>query len=511
MLHGSVQGKAFDEWKAQHNLQIENVYFKNFDEAKRLLGNNELDGFITVETPFWEKYGMYSVETISTSGIYFVINKNRPDLKQELDAAMRKMDYDKPFYANELYKRYYPEVSSAVLSAEEKAWLTQHGSIRIGYLENDGAYSSVDGATGKVVGVINDYVNFAEDCLGKDALHFELVGFAELKDMSQALKENKIDMLFHFSENPFIAEQNGLLLSNTVLTSPITVCTAQDYFNENAANVVAIKKSDSLLRWHVAYNYPQWQFVEYDSLEDMAKAVRNNQAACMVGRPVELAQFSDDSELHSVLLTQPARSAFAVGRENTLLLSILNKTLKTMPPSMLTSALAMHRSTPQKITLVDFIKAHMLAAVLAMLVVATILVLLMQARMSEAKAKELNKRLEEAVESARQADIAKTNFLFNMSHDIRTPMNALLGYSQLIKEGLTEPKLLDYQQKMEQSGNLLLMIINNVLDMARIESGKMELDENYMDAEHFFDEIKSVFEVEAQKKNISFVFDINIS
>ena len=177
---------------------------------------------------------------------------------------------------------------------------------------------------------------------------------------------------------------------------------------------------------------------------------------------------------------------------------------------MLTGAWAMYNSAPKKVTVVDFIRAHMLLAVFVLLVVATILVLLMQARMSETKAKELNKRLEEAVESARQADMAKTNFLFNMSHDIRTPMNALLGYSQLIKEGLTEPKLLDYQAKMEQAGNLLLVIINNVLDMARIESGKMELDENYTDAEHFFDEIKSVFEVEAQKQNISFVFDINI-
>ena len=119
VLSGSVQGKIFDAWKAKHNLQIENLYVKDFDDTRELMGNNELDGFITIETPYWEKYGMFSLATISTSGIYFVISKNRPDLKQELDAAMRKLDYDRPFYANELYKRYYPEASSAVLSAEE--------------------------------------------------------------------------------------------------------------------------------------------------------------------------------------------------------------------------------------------------------------------------------------------------------------------------------------------------------------------------------------------------------
>ena len=66
-----------------------------------------------------------------------------------------------------------------------------------------------------------------------------------------------------------------------------------------------------------------------------------------------------------------------------------------------------------------------------------------------------------------------------MSHDIRTSMNAILGHSQLMKKELTNPKLVDYQEMIEQSSQLLLSIINNVLDMARVESGKMELDENY--------------------------------
>lgn len=66
-----------------------------------------------------------------------------------------------------------------------------------------------------------------------------------------------------------------------------------------------------------------------------------------------------------------------------------------------------------------------------------------------------------------------------MSHDIRTSMNAILGYSQLMKKELTNPKLVEYQEMIEQSSQLLLSIINNVLDMARVESGKMDLDENY--------------------------------
>lgn len=102
---------------------------------------------------------------------------------------------------------------------------------------------------------------------------------------------------------------------------------------------------------------------------------------------------------------------------------------------------------------------------------------------------------------AEKANAAKSEFLFNMSHDIRTPMNALLGYSELIKRELTDPKLLDYQEKMEQSGNLLLSIINNVLDMARIESGKVELDEDYVKIRDIYQEFTK-FSRRKRRKNV---------
>ena len=89
-------------------------------------------------------------------------------------------------------------------------------------------------------------------------------------------------------------------------------------------------------------------------------------------------------------------------------------------------------------------------------------------------------------------------------------MNALLGYSELIKRELTDPKLLDYQEKMEQSGNLLLSIINNVLDMARIESGKVELDEDYVKIRDIYQGIYKIFQAEAEKKCIHLKMEYDV-
>lgn len=496
VLAGSVQIPQFNSWQQKNNVRVEQVYIYNLDDVKKKVASRDIVGIISTETPFWSEAGMSIVATTGNSGIYFVVNKKRPDLKAELDNAMRRMEYDKPFYADDLYKRYFSKLSSATLAAEEKEWLNQHGAIRIGYLKHDAGFSSFDEANGKLVGVVNDYIKFATDCLGKQALKFELVGFDAQAEEIQALKDKKIDMIFHFSENPFFAEQNGFVLSNRVLTLPLAVYTAQDYFNENAENTVAIEKGNPLLRWHISYNYPQWKFVEYNSFAEVEEAVRSGKADCFLADSAMLSKLHEDKKLHSVFLTNPGSTAFAVDRENTVLLSILNKTLKVMSPSMLTSALSMYNSAAKKVTLGELLKEHWLAVTVSVIVLLVILVLLQKAKRAEAEAK--------------KADEAKTAFLFNMSHDIRTPMNALLGYAKLMKEELKDPQLLRYQENMEQSGNLLLSIINNVLDMARIESGKIELEENYNRVGDILKEMCSVFDVEAKKRGIKLVYDADV-
>lgn len=112
--------------------------------------------------------------------------------------------------------------------------------------------------------------------------------------------------------------------------------------------------------------------------------------------------------------------------------------------------------------------------------------------------------LQKAIASEKQANHAKSIFLSNMSHDIRTPMNAILGYTELMRPDIHDDKLLYYQEMIDKSGHILLSIINNVLDMARIESGKMELDENYDKAGSILSEVCNVFAGEAKKKGISF-------
>ena len=218
-------------------------------------------------------------------------------------------------------------------------------------------------------------------------------------------------------------------------------------------------------------------------------------------------------------------ACFAVKGGEGPLLSILNKTLKTMPSGMLTSALAIYDSTADKVTFYDFIKDNMLAVfvtagLFSLSIIGIILMLLRKARKAEAVAmlaasdtQKLNDKLEIALKKAEDASLAKTRFLHNMSHDIRTPMNAILGYTQLMEDelkGKELPETLDHLKKLKQSGNLLLSILNNVLDMARIESGKMEIDESYGQIKEIQQTLLEIFDDEAKKKNIAFHYTVNV-
>lgn len=301
--------------------------------------------------------------------------------------------------------------------------------------------------------------------------------------------------------------------------------TDEKNFDEGNVYTVAVPKEKEALKQQLTFSYPQWNLVDYDSFEEAAEMITNEKADCFLMGASQAMVYDNNRDFKSVPLTKTMEACFAVKGGEETLLSILNKTLKGMPSGMLTSALAIYDSTADKVTFLDFVKDNMLAFFLAtgfsaLSIIVIILVLLRKARKAEAAAKlaandtqKLNEKLEIALKKAEDASLAKTSFLNNMSHDIRTPMNVILGYAQLMENELNGkdiPEVLKHLEKLQQSGNLLLSIINNVLDMARIESGRMEIDENYCRIEDVWKSLFAVFDEKARKKNISLHYTMNV-
>ena len=496
----SVQDTQFSAWEESHQIKTQHIDVHSIDAARELIESGGADGVISTETPIWVEYGMSAIATTGGSGIYYGINKNRPDLKKELDNAMRSMENDKPFYADELYQNYLSSQSVAVLSGEEKEWLTQHGPIVIGCLKEDFGVSMYDPDSGAIAGIVADYVDYAADCLEEQALDFTVKSFDSQSELLQALKNGEVDMVFHAAQSPYAAEQNHLSLSNTVWTFTMAAITGQDRFDESAENTVAVVKDDLTLQWYLAYNYSQWKLLTYDNWEAAQEAVRSGEATCFVVRSSWVTDCTKGNDLHAVFLMQPDDVSFAVRRGDATLLSILNKTLKTMPSAMLTGALTTYDTAYRKVTASDFIRDN-LAGVMVV-VVSVFLVIFLVILMSLKRAKTSEETAKKAMQLAEEANAAKSNFLFNMSHDIRTPMSAILGFTALAEKTPDDPALVkSYLEKIQISGQGMLSILDNVLELSRIEAGKTTLEEAPQEAGTVFDTCIIMMSPEIEKKH----------
>ena len=520
VLMGTEPEVMLAEWEEKYGLKTEHVNISNNEDVKQKLANHEIDCFVSLEESFWAERGISTITRVGESGIYYAINKNRPDIKEELDDAMRALDEAVPFYTADLYKRYFSMDYTPILTGEEKAWLRKHGAIRMGFLASDSGVSTFDPATGEFTGVITDYIQFARDCLGNQELEFQLVGYDSKEAELDALKSGEIDMIFHCDQNPNLAEEYHFACTNTTWTSNLMAVTNKQHFNENNVNRIAVPQNKLSLKKYLAFYYPQWEIVDCDTQEDAARLVKDGQADCFVTGISSENKYSKKYSFYSVPLVNPVRSCFAVNSGNRSLLSILNKTIKAMPVNMLAGALAMYKSSARKVTLSDFIKDNffkvmLISSIAVAVVLLTILMLLQKARKAEAAARkaasdtqELNAKLQVTVEKAESANRAKSTFLSNMSHDIRTPMNAIIGFTTLAISNIDDKdRVKDYLTKTLASSNHLLSLINDVLDMSRIESGKIHLEEVEVNLSDVLHDLKTIVSGQIYAKQLELYMD----
>lgn len=276
----------------------------------------------------------------------------------------------------------------------------------------------------------------------------------------------------------------------------MAAATVKNSFDENAENTVAIPREDSDLKSYVSYNYPQWHVKGYATWKDAKKAVYNVKADCMIMDSGMLEQYSDDNKLHSVFLEKYDMVSFAVRHGNSMLLSVLNRTIKTMSASKFSNAVHMYDSNLKKVTVKEFIRDNfwsftVLVVSAFLIVLILILGLLRKARIAEKKAKKANS--------------AKTDFLRHMSHDIRTPLNGIIGMINISERYCGDKeKLYECKAKVMQSMDYLQSLLNNVLDIGRVESGTLQLEHKPFDLIAMLAKQISIVETNAKEYGISF-------
>ena len=285
VLMGTEPEIMLTEWENKNGIHTKHVNVNSDDDVEKKLANHEIDCFVSLEESIWSEQGISSVTTIGKSGIYFVINKERSDIKTELDWAMRQLDQDSPFFKADLYKKYFTLDYCQSLTGGEKSWLEEHDGIRIGFLSNDAAVFSLDEETGKLTGMLAEYFSYAKDCLGNQILEFNIQEYDEYDEMLQALQEREID------------------ITNTAWTYSLMAVTDEEKFDENKVYTVAVPREKYALKQHIAFSYPQWKLIDCDSLDDAADMVIHEKADCFLMGASQALIYDNSQNFKSIPLT----------------------------------------------------------------------------------------------------------------------------------------------------------------------------------------------------------------
>ena len=514
VMEGAIPEDVLNAWEKDNGVTTNHTQITTAEDVLANLEAGAMDCFVSVEE-VWDQDYVTPLVYIGSSDVYFAINQGRTDIKKELDGAMARISSADPFYNDALYEKYFTAPTPAVVTDDERSWIEAHGPIRVGFIIGDVNIGEVDEATGEVSGVICDYIDHARNCLGDDVtLEFETCGYENMEAELTALANGEIDMIFKVPHNNHYVAEYNLSLSDTTLEIPYSAVSLPGSFDQFGDVTVAIPTDNWVKKWYVECCYPSWTIVDCDSVADAARMVRNGQADCFLNRSGTARRYVKDSAYQVNMLKYDISTSFGVRRQDTALLSILNKTVAAMPDGLLDNALTTYDNESSSVTLAEFVRDNLadvvvVAAALA-LAFGTVLFAWRKTKSDAVRQRETDeayqRELVAAKQAAEMANATKTDFLRRMSHDIRTPINGIRGMVQIAGHNEGDPeKLKDCNEKIWKATDHLLSLVNDVLDMNKLESGQFTVRHEPFVLSQILDEVNAIAEAQAAEHGVTFI------
>ena len=396
VIKGSVQKKYFAEWAKQYGINAETVELTGVqDDTLQKLIHGVIDVYISPNT-ITGTGNVTPLCKIGTSPIYFAVSNHRPDLKNELDAAMNRIQEENRYYNQHLFEKYARTGrTSSFLTYAEKNWLKRNGIIRVGYRADYNPYCAVDKETGKLTGALQDYLEYASSCAKNARIFFEPIAYPTIEEALAALRREEVDCVFPVSMTAYEGERTGIMMTDPPMSSKMLVVVRsadQKKFSLQGNVNVAVVKGNHYHTVFLKRFYPDWQVSFFNNTDDCLKAVAERKADCYLISIYRFRRINDLCEkynLTSLSTGEDIGLSFALRRNYDTLYSILNKTVGLVPESAVYSALASHSYVVKKVSLAEFAKDN-LAAIIAVAAVtaAVILFLLLRSVKAEKAAME---------------------------------------------------------------------------------------------------------------------------
>jgi diguanylate cyclase (GGDEF)-like protein len=363
---------------------------------------------------------------VGSSPFFFAVNKERPDLLKELDAAMNRIQDENRFYNQQMYKKYfYSSDFGAYFTPSENEWLTRHGPIRVGYRADFLPYCGKDGETGELTGALKDYLEMASAGVKNAKMTFEAVPIPSMESALEALRKGEVDCLFPVSYTDYEAERAGLLV-----TDPSMHAEAYAVMRKGHRKNYSLKEIESVAyvkgyHYHESFlkkYFPSWKVVLLDNSGERFHAVASREADCFLITSYRLNILAD--QLNKYKLTAISTGvdmdySFALQRENSQLYSILNKVGHLVPEASLYSALAGYSYEEKKVSFEDYMKDNLVAVIACVATVAAVILALLLFGASAQKKSSERQQLISAAETDEISGLFNRGFFYEYAKRFR--------------------------------------------------------------------------------------------
>ncbi len=526
MLEGNSKNKNFEDFAKDHNFTYEPVYYAGQDELSEALQSGEVDAAVTGSLRLLDDEWL--LESFDASPFYVCTNKDRPDLMQRINAAINEMDLHNPNWRESLHETYYSTDNdgSIIMNEGERDFLDDlHSSGKpLKVLMNPERVPYCYFEDGQADGILPAIF---EEVAKRLELDYEYIPVKDRNEYYSARAEEQADIVLDFTGDYYIAEQERYKITVPYFQTNFARITKIGF--SGPANRIAIVDASDSLTGLIADRYSEEEILRLPTTDDCVQAVLDGRADATILYSYTAAYYvrrDERNRLASVAFGETSLS-YAVGNNvsgGRYLLSLLDKGVNSIGDTELDSIISreINNSLDDNVSLISFIYHNPIYGILITVVIFLLLFVVSMLVISARSRKRLQERvaaatveleknaeeLSKALEAADSANRAKTMFLNNMSHDIRTPMNAIIGYTALTTAHLdNEERARDYLSKIAQASNHLLSLINDVLDMSRIESGKVTIEERPENLADILQGLRNIIQSDVHAKGLELFID----
>ncbi len=383
VTRNSIQKKLFTEWAMVRGIKAEIVEVTDAEEVSLKKLGSSFDAFITMDFHGAAR-NVVPICKIGSSDFYFAVSKNKPELKAELDNALNRIQDENQYYDQQLHDKYLNNTdTNKYLTNAERDWLTSHGKIRVGYQDNYLAFCAKDPQSGKLVGALKDYLDYASKAFENAHLEFEPVAYPTASDAIEAMKRGEVDCVFPANLTDYDAEQLGLVMSPVLMRTEMDAvvrAAEQKEFLRKDKVVVAVNEGNTNYDIFLADHYPKWERAYFKDTPAGLEAIAAGKADCVIISSYRYSNISKQCEklhLTTVYTGVDMDYCFAVCESNTELYSILSRAIVIVPDGIVHSALTYYSTEDVKTNLGDIIKDNLFIILSTIAVILFVIVILL--------------------------------------------------------------------------------------------------------------------------------------